>query len=82
MELAEPLEEGGVRGATKPALTDQGGTDETGGEAETDHDLDEDVVILEHLGHGVGRRHGTLQPIGIHIRRVESGFIDNPETNM
>lgn len=53
MELAETAEEGGVSGKPEPALADEGGTDKGGGEADTDDDLPEEVVITEDLGYGI-----------------------------
>jgi hypothetical protein len=56
VELAEAAEDGGVRSEAVPALTDQRRTDEAGGEAEADNDLDEQVVVIEDLGFRVGCR--------------------------
>lgn len=41
MELAEAAEEGQVRGATEPALANEGGANEAGGEVEAEEDLTE-----------------------------------------
>ena len=49
MELAEPAQEGAVRGEPAPAPTDHGGADEAGREADADDDLCEEVVIVQHL---------------------------------
>ena len=50
--LTEIFEEPTVRGVVVPALADEGGTDEGGGEADAQEDLDEEVVVLKHFGHG------------------------------
>jgi hypothetical protein len=40
----------------EPSLAGGGGADECGGEPDAEEDLGEEVVVAEHLGHGV-RRH-------------------------
>lgn len=57
--LAEKAEELGVRGMAEPALADEGGAYKCGGEADAQEDLNEEVVVVEHLGyrhHGCRRR--------------------------
>lgn len=68
MQLAEAAEEGGVRGVAEPALAHEGG-----GKADADDDLDEQVVVAEHLGYGVGP-----QPLAIPTRQVVNEI--HPET--
>ena len=48
VELAEATEEGGVGGMAEPALADEGGMDEGGGESEAEENLYE-VIVVEHL---------------------------------
>ena len=62
MELAKPAEEGHVGGVAEPTLADDCGADEAGGAAEADHDLDEEIIVVQHLGDGVGRRRRIPQP--------------------
>ena len=51
------LEEPAVGGVVVPALADERGADEGGGEAEAQEDLNEKVAVVKHLGHcGGGRR--------------------------
>ena len=52
MVLLEAAEEGGIGGVGKPALADEGGADEGGGEADAEEDLYEEIVVVEHLGYG------------------------------
>ena len=52
MELTEPAEEDGLEGSVEPTLADEGSTDEAGWEAESDHNLHEEVVIVKHLRDG------------------------------
>lgn len=49
VELAETMEELAVGGVLEPALAYESGTDKGGGEVNTEEDLDEEVVIVEHL---------------------------------
>lgn len=44
---------------------------------EADKDLDEEVVVAKHIGHRVGWRPGTQQPISIHTRRAGNGIDTN-----
>lgn len=56
-EAAEAAEEGGIGGVAVPALADERGADEPGGEVEAEEDLMEEVAVVEHLGYGGrGRR--------------------------
>ena len=50
MAPAEAAEEGRVGGVAEPALGDEGGADEEGGEVEAEEDLAEEVVGAEHRG--------------------------------
>jgi hypothetical protein len=49
MELAKTAEEGVVRCGVQPTPTNGGGTDECGRKADAEQDLDEEVVVIEHL---------------------------------
>lgn len=61
--LAELAEEGPVGGVVVPARADEGG-----GEADTEEDLAEEVVVVEHLGHdGCGR---CRQGLEIHFHPI------------
>ena len=51
MQLAEPAQEGVVGDEPEPSPADSGGMDEAGGKANTDDDLREKVVVVEHIGH-------------------------------
>jgi hypothetical protein len=54
--LLEAAEEGGIGGVGKPALADEGGADEPGGEVEPHEDLPEEIAVVENLGSGRRRR--------------------------
>jgi hypothetical protein len=51
VELAETAQEDAVGGVVEPAPADGSDEDKRGREAEAEQDLDEEVVIIEHLGH-------------------------------
>jgi hypothetical protein len=57
VDLAKTLEKGMVGDMVIPAFADEGRPDEGGGEGDADKDLDEEVIIVEHLG----CRHGNLR---------------------
>ena len=63
MALVEKAEEGGFGGMMVPALADEGGMDEGGGEAEADDDLPQEVVVVGHLGY-------LFSTCGHHIRII------------
>jgi hypothetical protein len=84
VELAETAEEGGFRGVPQPALADEGGAEEGGGEADVEKDLYEEVVVVEHLGYGRCRRR---LPLALHFcgfgrtEGIEDGWLTKERAN-
>ena len=69
VQLAETAKKGWLRYVPQPALADEGSLDKGGREAGTEEDLNEEVVVIEHLRYGV-RRHRRQLPLAFHIALV------------
>jgi hypothetical protein len=66
VDLTKTLEKGMVGDMVVPAFADEHSTHEGGREADADHDLDEEVIVVEHLGRRRGNlRCGTLSFLAI-----------------
>lgn len=64
--LLEAAEEGRVGDVAEPALADERGADEAGGEGDADEDLDEEIVVVEHGRDGSGG--GRRRHLALHLR--------------